>query len=537
MAFHPNAEQNIKIGEKTRRAYGLTERDADLMHGQEVSIPELLSKLKDTSFLPAESSSDSVIITGKLISNPKISIFLKIFEDWSAFENPAIYIREGLRAEYNIYNQMFKLRYMGVTPNVLARVGTYSLTTTNDTKLFLYEPAIQAISNYSNYFLGAYDQAIRPRKETLPRVSKWERTKCIMTSSVEFSLHSILMDYWLKPTREDMVGILYQIVHLMTWFEYIQMVHHDLHEGNIRVEYHAEPISLYYQHKAGQCVRLRTKYVVKIYDFDRSTIYKNTDLGQGIVVKQVLNSMTGFGVFNAKEDIFKLFFNLYKYDPKDEWKLSTLMIKLIPLHLIRISKKFTMGDLYKNLPSEEVPLYEAIMNSNKKCEAENSQILQETFDDYRKKLNEQNIISVPPDQHWSVCSIYIPNSLMLPHLEMLDVLCAEIPAMTANSLESIEQRARVSGQSIYPTPNIFFTEQANTKFKRSLNFRKLQRTEAQDKQEEEEMAAAIAAHEARAAAAAKAKSSWFGWIPTILPTWWWRQEEARTEETQSPPSS
>ncbi len=65
---------------------------------------------------------------------------------------------------------------------------------------------------------------------------------------------------------------------MVTWFEHIQLVFDDIELG---VEKHVEPIDMYYQHKHGECVRVRTRYVVKVHNFRNSAILKNTDLGVG----------------------------------------------------------------------------------------------------------------------------------------------------------------------------------------------------------------------------------------------------------------
>ena len=59
------------------------------------------------------------------------------------------------------------------------------------------------------------------------------------------------------------------------------------------------------------------------------------------------------------------------------------------------------------------------------------------------------MLCIPADEHFSVCSIYLPNSIMLPHLDILDVLSGHLPSV------SVED-ARASGEPLYSTPNIHY---------------------------------------------------------------------------------
>jgi len=146
MAF---AERNMQMGQTVRRAYGYGDEQAV---DQPTTLENILAALTNVSFLPVNSASQTVVIMGTLAADPNISIFLKIFdglEPSMAGKNPPIETF-NLRAEYQIYSELYKLRQLRVTPNVLARVGTYRLLSTRDS--FLQEPALKAIKSYNEYF-------------------------------------------------------------------------------------------------------------------------------------------------------------------------------------------------------------------------------------------------------------------------------------------------------------------------------------------------------------------------------------------------
>ena len=504
------SERNMQYGRNVRRAYG---HETDDVVSQEATVKEILDALQDISFLPVGSASPTVVITGKLRANPQISIFLKIFkyeesdgadeeilkpphsivfdeggyayeydEDGKMVEPKAgTVIKNGeygsLRNEYKIYNELYKLREMGATPNLLARVATYRLTAgvladggttykADEAQTFYNDPYIKQISNYRQYF-HVGNGGRKPRIKSLPDVTSWTRTSCIMTCSVEYSLDDCvylnrhMMNVRVK-TYEDLVGILYQIVHVFAWFEHIELAHHDLHSGNIRVEYHEQPIDIYYQHNQGECVCVSTRHVIKIYDFDQSTIYKETDLGNGKVVQRALNKLR-FETFNNKEDLFYIIMTLLRKDdygiddkvsesdPISSRQLLGLLNSLIPGYQSNAS-------LAVELFSEaEKKSFENITKDYKKYKICNNDSLLERmlkgrikFGDYVRSQSSKMLFY--PKDVGTPCSLYLPDSIMLPKLQMLDVLSRDTKG--GISIVPIE-KAR---QPVYPTPNIYYAD-------------------------------------------------------------------------------
>ena len=526
------AEQNMQSSQMVREAYGYHGQAVD----KEATLRELLGALTGVSFLPVNSVSQTVIIMGKLASNPAISVFLKIFDGLlpnfrEGIDRPP-YETLNLRAEYQIYSELYKLRQLGLTPNVLARVGTYRIVPTRKSPGFLEEPALKAIKNYQEYFYTGLKRT-EPRLQALPEIKGWKTTMCIMSCSVEFSLNDCLEEFEgdMAPTRDDIVCMLYQIMHVLTWFERIQMSHHDLHTGNIRVEYHAEPIDLYYQHKQGECVHMSTKYVIKMYDFDRSTIYKQTDLGGGVIVQPVYNYDTGFGAFNAKEDAFKLLRGVLSDWPE-------LLVQLIPGldSTLRIAN-IPMGTLYANLPRNEAPVYEAIMNNNKCSEGAFKEhkefFMASTFTNYVDKIKQYDFICLPAGDDFSLCSIYIPNSLMLPHLDILDVLSSAAGSRSIDILSAEGADLQTGGQPIYATPNIYYNEAPPSSVSSSSVPKMGRKRVSENNANNDEGYGSLSKRQRTSLSTAKPKVPWLGWlIPTILPGWWWQREKNRSNPLQ-----
>lgn len=73
-----------------------------------------------------------------------------------------------------------------------------------------------------------------------------------------------------SPTSEDANGILLQCLYALVYFQEIGLQHNDLHLGNIFVEETPSNISLQFSNQT--TFTFKCKYIVKIYDFDFSSI-------------------------------------------------------------------------------------------------------------------------------------------------------------------------------------------------------------------------------------------------------------------------
>ena len=167
------------------------------------------------------------------------------------------------------------------------------------------------------------------------------------------------------------------------------------------------------------------------------------------------NPDTGFSVFNAKEDVFKILRDVLGDD------YNELLYSLIPGMNPALQVSYTrMGDLLRNLPADEMATYNSIMvNTNCVNAADREEILNLTFSEYSELIAAFNIITIPSYDVWSICSLYIPNSIMLPHLDMLDVLSESF------------NTAVVVGQKMYPTPNIYYQQSEPSNMMNLSNWR------------------------------------------------------------------
>lgn len=100
----------------------------------------------------------------------------------------------------------------------------------------------------------------------------------------------------------DWVSIFVQIVFTLAFFEEIGLIHHDLHLGNIWVDVsdRVTPYELFVDHNVS--MRIATRYIIKIYDFDLSTLVK-TKYNDHSIYNTFLDIMEGskMGICNRMQ--------------------------------------------------------------------------------------------------------------------------------------------------------------------------------------------------------------------------------------------
>ena len=72
-------------------------------------------------------------------------------------------------------------------------------------------------------------------------------------------------------TPEDVSSIIFQIIHALLLLDYFQIMHNDFHMGNLLLQTMSAPVCLSYTVFDTTTV-IKTKYIVKLYDWDRAFI-------------------------------------------------------------------------------------------------------------------------------------------------------------------------------------------------------------------------------------------------------------------------
>lgn len=219
-------------------------------------VCNLPAVIKDIQvFTGKESASDSIILFGKiqpgsdLLHSTNRNIVIKLtFEHLNPLEN----LLEVERAIYrNIITNLINNKH---TPNLMAYLGDSTCT--------------------AEKFAMSRDQAII-FKNLYDDIDGDEYNKNIYHLLVmEKSLNSTTMGKWFKEnhSEKEILAVIFQVLYTLVCFANIGLSHNDLHPGNIFIEDFGKEITLYFQRSDNKYIKLVTRYIPKIYDFDRGSI-------------------------------------------------------------------------------------------------------------------------------------------------------------------------------------------------------------------------------------------------------------------------
>jgi hypothetical protein len=122
--------------------------------------------------------------------------------------------------------------------------------------------------------------------------------------------NGIQLKDWITPSRseKDVLSIIFQIVYTLMCFSNIRLRHNDLHFGNIFIEELPAPISMYFARGGDRYVELKTKWLAKIYDFDRGSCLHPAVPRNLLLDFHMCNN---YGTCNAPNNKFDLFTFIY----------------------------------------------------------------------------------------------------------------------------------------------------------------------------------------------------------------------------------
>ncbi len=274
------------------------------------SYPLLLQYFSNFRHFRKTSASESIIFSATFTPQAGLNylkmrntlsqrqVFFKIFPIGSFVnENNGYsdYDTVGLETEAGIYEQLGKLVEFGVTPNILCSI--WSGTMKGFDRDFANSPKLP-----TEFRQACLDDLVNINKNNGVKntTELWSETGIVMTLPGDGVLHSIM--YTLTPDERKQV--MFQLIYTLYVFEHLEMSHGDLHDGNIFIQ-NVAPTTLNFQIR-GRHYRMTTTKLVKIYDFDRSTICKNTNIKLNIRDSFTVNSILNVNRAE-REEINRLF--------------------------------------------------------------------------------------------------------------------------------------------------------------------------------------------------------------------------------------
>jgi len=248
----------------------LIDDDETSESSQTQSVSEWLSKvgcdidqyLENINVLENKgSSSDSIIMFGDIMLNPiesfkKTPVTLKIvFDPKNSFNN-------SLKVEQQIYtNVIDNMINNSHTPHLVKWLGFVKTCDTNDIMKLLSETERKK-------FKIARDK-IKKDVYNLDNMSM-----IILEKSNGITLHRFLKQYkTLGIDDEILFDIIFQLLYTLRCFEKLGLTHNDLHFDNIFIEKLGYPEERIYYISDSKWVKINAEYDIKLYDFDRASIY------------------------------------------------------------------------------------------------------------------------------------------------------------------------------------------------------------------------------------------------------------------------
>lgn len=243
----------------------------DILASDELDIKQpvcdLTALFKNIRVLSSTTSSSTIQVLATLTNKAKTYQAIKEYVDHTGKDN--IFIKIGfdqdndnsVDIERMMYRYLRKLLFYNRTPNIMRYVAAFKCNNFLD---FLK-------SNRGKTHKRYYDDMIQRVDELVIREGDLDGDKATITL-IELGdgkpFHNILKDGNL--TEEEFKSIMFQTFYTLREFHLNKVRHNDIHLGNIWVNIYSTPQRLIYFVDDNMYVILETRYVVKLFDFDRS---------------------------------------------------------------------------------------------------------------------------------------------------------------------------------------------------------------------------------------------------------------------------
>ena len=432
------------------------------------SYEKVLKYFENFKLFEKDSASDSIVFTASLKSISKNNSTIDYIRKNNLIKSDMIfyfkifplltdtYIKNGkvynfymsyrLTLEQKIYSELFKLVKYNITPNILCKVATSNIDNIFDhfimnkhlDKTFI-DNLIGEITKFNTKFELEPDRS-------------WINTGAIITQPGGVPFY----DFY-NSCRDEfkLKKIIFQLLYTLYVFEKIQFSHGDLHLGNIFVVDVDETELCYIVNK--KQFKFKTNQILKIYDFDFSSICKDTNIEydefHSFTINKNLNKerspdhfLNKFipNVFNKQSDIIHAFLWLYNRKPEN-YDLPNIFMPEFNFFMKTCFSGFHKDG--KNSNKTIRATYNELLHDNKNLLKEvnrifgvvignisqihrygiNPEYLDMTWLDYAKKVlsNERNYpIKTPIDlfNNSGNNQLWIPDTIVSDKLEMLNNL-------------------------------------------------------------------------------------------------------------------
>lgn len=180
----------------------------------------------------------------------------------------------GMDIERQIYEHIIP-KLIHHTPFILYSYSSYKC---KDTK---FNKKIQDLYKETKIDRNGKVYSINPQQNDVSNFLVLEKT----SGNTFYKIFSKLFNENKEEELTNMlIAVSFQVLWTLKCFSLVNMRHNDLHQNNIFVEILPEDISMNFKLNNGKVVRLNTKYLVKIYDFDRASVSGNENIDRNMFI-------------------------------------------------------------------------------------------------------------------------------------------------------------------------------------------------------------------------------------------------------------
>jgi hypothetical protein len=175
---------------------------------------------------------------------------------------------------------------------------------------------------------------------------------------LEYS-HGIPMYKMKWVSLSDLLSVMFIIIYTLLCFANLGLRHNDLHFGNIFIEETKEPVFLFFHLQRDLIVRVKTRYIPKIYDFDTSAILYPSVPRNLMLDAYYCVDFGNCNIANSKYDLFKFLKKLYDSIEKESILVNRFFSKILDLDWFQGKKDFLRYQEY--LSEEQLPSHEKLI--------------------------------------------------------------------------------------------------------------------------------------------------------------------------------
>jgi hypothetical protein len=233
-------------------------------------VCDLSSVFKDIVVIEPKSASPTIQVLAKI---PENSTYSLLTEYVNQFHDDDVFVKIGFNAvdnaddiERTVYKYVLGLIKANRTPNIMRYIMSF--------KCYKYYLKLQK-DHTGSINEQIWEKALALDKrvfESLKLVGSLSGTASfvVLERAKGMPLHKLMADTTIALSDTDLLAITFQVTYTLRELTLARVRHNDVHLGNIWIVILPQPEEFIYVPEEGKYYVLNTRYLAKIYDFDRA---------------------------------------------------------------------------------------------------------------------------------------------------------------------------------------------------------------------------------------------------------------------------